>query len=952
MNPSPADPDSQTARCPRCQVVLPADAPAGLCPACLVSAHFGTEAEVTEPATTSSPAPTIDEIAPHFPQLEILSCLGRGGMGVVYRARQKSLGREVALKLLAPERGADPAFAGRFAREAHALARLDHPHIVTIYDFGQAGGHFYLLMEYVDGVTLRQLVQGGRIAAREALAIVPQICDALQFAHDHGVVHRDIKPENILLDRRGWVKVADFGLAKLVGADAESGDGGAPGVSGGGSTGPADLTAAGHIMGTPRYMAPEQRERPSEVDHRADIYALGVVLYQMLTGELPGEKQLQPPSRRVRVDVRLDEIVLRALENDPERRYASATEFKTRLETLGADSAAAATGVSSDASAGDMPAREGVRPPSVPPTEPTLDEVRRVALEKLKPAATALIVTSALNLVGLFLGLIFGVGMSLFLSVATVAAVGVKNLISPTWMFLVAPIEVAGAPTWLMVCVAVLWLGLLAATNIFIIISARRMMTGRSPCRARTAAIIAVVLGFLGQLTAAGQGAVSFFVLWSVLQLGAGVWAWVLLRDPASRLAFDADVLTDSASAAEGVATKPAPASASMPSPTNVASGRAKDEMIRRRLRAPAAGLLIASALQLLVVGAALLLYLFFTDYRLEGTKGILELSAPSLRYHISKTPSYGPPGWYALAPVALGAGLFFAAITFFAAFAMRRLRCHGLAVCGAVLAIITLQGAGLGVILGVWALVVLWRREVHQAFDGGRPPGRARGLLYAAVAFTGFCLMLLAVVLVGSRQSSLSERAEETRAPAASFESFTHLTDLSFAENGETGLYDLETQSRVVPEGAVVAIADQAAVAGVYFRHNRATNELTFAGLSVDIMSLDHQGDDVWTTFRHPELRAKIGQNLRQPGTLVSVVLTDLSGEFYGRTFLFKTRTGASGLLRVMRVARDPHEVHIEWKFFADTPPVRLVHADASLTSDLDAAPPSRSSEEPPAGD
>ena len=260
-------------------------------------------------------------------------------MGVVYKARQKELDRIVALKILPPGIGSDPAFAERFAREAKALARLNHPGIVTVHDFGRANGLFYFLMEFVDGVSLRQLMKTGRVSPREALAIVPQICDALQYAHDQGIVHRDIKPENILLDRQGRVKVADFGLAKLVGARGGAGsplpaadaqaDDGAHGVPR-----PADaLTEAGKVMGTPQYMAPEQAEHPGEVDHRADIYALGVVFYQMLTGELP-DKRIEPPSKKVQVDVRLDEVVLRALEVDPERRYQQASEVKTAIETI------------------------------------------------------------------------------------------------------------------------------------------------------------------------------------------------------------------------------------------------------------------------------------------------------------------------------------------------------------------------------------------------------------------------------------------------------------------------------------------------------------------------------------------------------------------------------------------------------------------------------------------
>ncbi len=322
-----------TPECPQCRSPLPAQAPAGLCPTCLMALNLQTETALTgeAPTATQPPLPP-DQIAPHFPQLEILACLGRGGMGVVYQARQKTLNRLVALKLLAPERVNDPKFAERFAREAQALARLNHPNIVTIHDHGQAGGFYYLLMEFVDGVTLRQLLQTSRVEAREALAIVPQICDALQFAHDHGIVHRDIKPENILLDRVGRVKVADFGLAKIVGHDApiappdrESLPGQPPDQSA--------LTDASRVMGTPQYMSPEQIAAPGAVDHRADIYALGVVFYQMLTGELPG-RTLEPPSRKVQIDVRLDEVVLRALEKEPRLRYQKVSALKTQVETI------------------------------------------------------------------------------------------------------------------------------------------------------------------------------------------------------------------------------------------------------------------------------------------------------------------------------------------------------------------------------------------------------------------------------------------------------------------------------------------------------------------------------------------------------------------------------------------------------------------------------------------
>jgi serine/threonine protein kinase len=329
--------DTGHLKCPRCGKELTASAPEGLCPSCLGALNFATDTAFTDAdAQQALPPLTPAELAPHFPQLEILECLGRGGMGVVYKARQKSLNRLVALKLLAPERVQDAKFAERFAREAHALAALNHPRIVTVHDFGQAGGYYFLLMEFVDGVNLRQLLRSRKLQSAEALAIVPPICEALQYAHEHGIVHRDIKPENLLLAKDGRVKIADFGIAKMLGSAASAASFSlSSGGEGQGEETPGSSATQQTTMGTPQYMAPEQREQPQAADHRADIYSLGVVLYELLTGELPADK-LQPPSRvrGVHIDVRLDEIVLRALEKTPELRYQTAGEFKTQVETV------------------------------------------------------------------------------------------------------------------------------------------------------------------------------------------------------------------------------------------------------------------------------------------------------------------------------------------------------------------------------------------------------------------------------------------------------------------------------------------------------------------------------------------------------------------------------------------------------------------------------------------
>lgn len=342
---SPPNPSSGGV-CPRCGAAILPDAPAGQCAACLLAGAMDTE---PLPAG-AMPAPRLESLAAAFPQLQILEPLGAGGMGRVYKVRQVQMDRLAALKILPPELAGDPAWVERFHREARALARLNHPHIVQLYDFGeserQAGGagYAYLLMEYVDGVNLRQAMKQGALGVREALLIVPKLCDALHYAHERGVLHRDLKPENILLDAQGAIKIADFGLAKFVH--------GAEDVPAG-----TLLTQSGMQLGTAAYMAPEQVEHPEDVDHRADIYSLGVVFYEMLTGSLPLGR-FPAPSEQSGVDARLDGIVFRTLEKQRERRYQDAGAVSTDVRHVATSNPAPASSASGgEVSAG--PRRRG-----------------------------------------------------------------------------------------------------------------------------------------------------------------------------------------------------------------------------------------------------------------------------------------------------------------------------------------------------------------------------------------------------------------------------------------------------------------------------------------------------------------------------------------------------------------------------------------------------------------
>ncbi|MEX1116910.1 MAG: serine/threonine-protein kinase [Akkermansiaceae bacterium] len=269
------------------------------------------------PAHAGFQAPDPAELNKLFPGYEIESLIATGGMGAVYCAVQKSLDRIVALKILPQEFSKDAAFCEGFEAEAKAMARLNHPNLIGVYDFGEAGGMLYIIMEFVKGKSIYHSAHGRAIDSREVIRLVSAVCDGLAHAHENGIIHRDIKPSNILLDLNAQPKIGDFGLARPIERKIQEGE---------------------EIFGTPHYTAPEVVNAPHSVDYRADIFSVGVMLHELLTGKLPADDP-RPPSAIVHCDRRFDVIVRRATHNNPAGRYSSAAEMAKDLAVI-ANSAA------------------------------------------------------------------------------------------------------------------------------------------------------------------------------------------------------------------------------------------------------------------------------------------------------------------------------------------------------------------------------------------------------------------------------------------------------------------------------------------------------------------------------------------------------------------------------------------------------------------------------------
>ena len=300
-----------TARCEQCGETLAGDAPAGLCPKCLLRTAI-------EYGAGQTLAPMLPHLR-YFGDYELLDEIARGGMGVVYRARQVSLDRQVAVKMMRPGLLASETEIQRFRAEARTAASLQHPNIVAIHEVGEFEGLHYFSMDLVEGPSLAALVREKPLAPTEAARHVRTLAEAVGYAHSKGVLHRDLKPSNVLLDAAGRPRITDFGLARPIDGEAEGG---------------------AKVVGTPAYMPPEQAAGVQELGPASDVYSLGAILYELLTGLPPfrggqaevirrvkEEKPAAPRALNPDVNRDLEAICLRCLEKDPARRYSSAAEL-------------------------------------------------------------------------------------------------------------------------------------------------------------------------------------------------------------------------------------------------------------------------------------------------------------------------------------------------------------------------------------------------------------------------------------------------------------------------------------------------------------------------------------------------------------------------------------------------------------------------------------------------
>src|SRR5215471_6576859 len=326
MHPDVAD----TRHCKKCGTPLGRFVPATICPRCLLQA--GLSDAQTKPrggADGDAAISPLNQPLGRFDDYELLEEIAQGGMGIVYRARQVSLNRIVALKMILTGQFASETEVKRFRAEAEAAAQLDHPNIVPIYDVGEVKSQHFFSMRFIEGGTLTARINDpkSRLPSQAAATLLLKVCRAVHFAHQRGILHRDLKPGNILLDTSGEPHVSDFGLAKFQGANR--------------------VTSSGRMLGSPSYMAPEQASgKPSLVTIAADVYSLGAILYEMLTGQPPFQAETplatlrqvveheptRPSTLNLQADPDLEIICLKCLEKEPPRRYSSAKSLADELQ--------------------------------------------------------------------------------------------------------------------------------------------------------------------------------------------------------------------------------------------------------------------------------------------------------------------------------------------------------------------------------------------------------------------------------------------------------------------------------------------------------------------------------------------------------------------------------------------------------------------------------------------
>ena len=324
--------------CRKCGAKIYSDAPEELCTSCTLKTALAFVAEADECSSAENPeadrtrdnenTARVADLLGELGDYELLEEIGRGGQGVVFRARQKSLNRVVALKVISLGQWASKAHLKRFRLEAEAAARLEHPGIVAIHEVGERDGSCYFSMKFVEGGQLDEVVRRTPMSIRQAVELIAKVARTVHYAHEHGILHRDIKPGNILLDGKGEPNLTDFGLARLV--ETES-----------------TMTRTLEVIGTPSYMAPEQAMgNNAAVSNATDVYGIGAVLYQLLTGQPPfaggatyetirlllDTEPRHPRLLNPKINRDLSTICLKCLEKDPKRRYSSALALAEDLE--------------------------------------------------------------------------------------------------------------------------------------------------------------------------------------------------------------------------------------------------------------------------------------------------------------------------------------------------------------------------------------------------------------------------------------------------------------------------------------------------------------------------------------------------------------------------------------------------------------------------------------------